>query len=102
MPRASHPRSAPRDRSTLLPAAVAVAVSAATATGVILGVSSTGTAQATTSSPSGSCAAAWAGHSAYTSSTEVSYIGVNWTASRWNYDEVPGGSSGAWNYDGSC
>jgi hypothetical protein len=50
----------------------------------------------------GSCAAAWSSDSTYTSGDEVSYNGDNWTANQWNYDEVPGGSSGAWNSDGSC
>jgi hypothetical protein len=56
----------------------------------------------TTSSPSGSCAAAWVNNAAYTSGNEVSYNGDNWTANQWNYDEVPGGPSGAWNNDGTC
>jgi Glycosyl hydrolases family 18 len=56
----------------------------------------------TTSSPSGSCATAWADDNTYTSGDEVSYNGGNWTANQWNYDEVPGGASGAWNNDGSC
>jgi chitinase len=48
------------------------------------------------------CAAAWVSNAAYTSGDEVSYNGDNWTASQWNYDEVPGGASGAWNNEGSC
>ena len=56
----------------------------------------------TTSSPSGSCAAAWVDNAAYVSGNEVSYNGANWTANQWNYDEVPGGPSGAWNNDGPC
>jgi hypothetical protein len=32
----------------------------------------------------------------------VSYGGDQWTANQWNYDEVPGDSSGAWNSDGPC
>jgi hypothetical protein len=56
----------------------------------------------TTSSPSGSCATAWADDNTYTSGDEISYNGDNWTANQWNYDEVPGGASGAWNNDGSC
>ena len=55
-----------------------------------------------TSSPSGSCATAWVSNGAYTSGNEVSYNGDDWTANQWNYDEVPGGASGAWNNDGSC
>lgn len=50
----------------------------------------------------GSCAAAWVNNAAYTSGNEVSYNGANWTANQWNYDEVPGGASGAWNNDGAC
>jgi hypothetical protein len=52
--------------------------------------------------PSGSCTAAWVNNQAYVSGNEVSYNGDNWTANQWNYDEVPGGASGAWNNDGSC
>lgn len=50
----------------------------------------------------GSCAAAWSSSGTYTSGNEVSYNGDNWTANQWNYNEVPGGSSGAWNNDGAC
>jgi chitinase len=32
----------------------------------------------------------------------VSYDGHQWIANQWNYDEAPGGSSGAWNDDGAC
>jgi len=31
----------------------------------------------------------------------VSYDGDQWTANQWNYDEVPGGSSGTWTNDGT-
>ena len=52
---------------------------------------------------SGSCTApAWASNVSYTSGNVVSYDGHQWTASQWNYDEVPGGPSGAWNDDGAC
>ncbi len=51
---------------------------------------------------SGSCAAAWSNSKAYNSGQEVSYNGANWTANQWNYNEVPGGPSGAWNSDGPC
>jgi chitinase len=52
---------------------------------------------------SGSCtAAAWVSNTSYTSGDVVSYNGHQWTANQWNYDEVPGGSSGAWNDDGAC
>ena len=50
----------------------------------------------------GSCASAWVSNASYTSGNEVSYNGDNWTANQWNYDEVPGGASGAWTSDGAC
>jgi hypothetical protein len=50
----------------------------------------------------GSCDPAWNNATAYTSGNEVSYSGHNWTANQWNYNEVPGGPSGAWNDDGAC
>ncbi|HET9172782.1 MAG TPA: chitinase [Actinospica sp.] len=50
----------------------------------------------------GSCAAAWSSSSTYVSGDEVSYSGDDWTANQWNYNEVPGGASGAWNNDGAC
>ena len=53
-------------------------------------------------SPAGSCDAAWNDATAYVSGNEVSYNGDNWTANQWNYDEVPGGASGAWDSDGAC
>ena len=61
----------------------------------------------TSSSPSpgggGGCtAAAWVNNNAYVAGNVVSYNGHQWTANQWNYDEVPGGSSGAWNDDGTC
>ena len=62
----------------------------------------TPTPTTTTSSPSGTCASAWVDNTAYTSGSEVSYNGDNWTANQWNYDEVPGGPSGAWTTDGAC
>jgi chitinase len=52
---------------------------------------------------SGSCtAAAWSSGTAYSSGDVVSYDGDEWTATQWNDDEVPGGSSGAWTDDGPC
>ncbi|HTJ71396.1 MAG TPA: chitinase [Actinospica sp.] len=68
---------------------------------------------ATTASPSasptstgtgsgGTCAAAWSSSSSYSAGAEVSYNGHDWTANQWNYNEVPGGASGAWNDDGAC
>ena len=61
----------------------------------------------TSSSPGpgggGGCtAAAWVNNTAYTAGNVVSYNGHKWTANQWNYNEVPGGPSGAWNDDGSC
>jgi chitinase len=67
--------------------------------------SSSPTPPPTTSSPppGGGCtAAAWVNNQAYTSGAVVSYGGDQWTANQWNYDEVPGGPSGAWNSDGAC
>jgi chitinase len=53
--------------------------------------------------PGGSCtAAAWSSSTTYTSGDVVSYNGDQWTANQWNYNEVPGGASGAWNSDGAC
>jgi chitinase len=52
---------------------------------------------------SGNCsAAAWKSNQAYVSGDDVTYSGHEWTASQWNYDEVPGGPAGAWNDDGAC
>jgi len=51
----------------------------------------------------GSCAAAaWVSNVAYVSGNVVSYNGHKWTANQWNYNEVPGGPSGAWNDNGAC
>ena len=57
----------------------------------------------TTTPTGGSCtAAAWSSSTAYVSGNVVSYGGNQWTANQWNYNEVPGGPSGAWNNDGAC
>jgi chitinase len=57
----------------------------------------------TTGPGGGSCTApAWVSNQAYTSGNQVTYNGHLWTANQWNYDEVPGGSAGAWNDDGAC
>jgi hypothetical protein len=64
--------------------------------------SPTPTPTPTPTTTGGSCAAAWNNSMAYVSGNEVSYHGDNWTANQWNYDEVPGGASGAWNDDGPC
>jgi chitinase len=51
----------------------------------------------------GGCTAApWSSSATYVSGDVVSYNGDQWTASQWNYDEVPGGASGAWTNDGAC
>ena len=50
----------------------------------------------------GTCAAAWSASTSYSNGAEVSYNGANWTANQWNYNEAPGGSSGAWTSDGAC
>jgi chitinase len=63
----------------------------------------TGTTSPTpTPTGSGSCPAAWSSSATYVSGDVVSYGGDEWTANQWNYDEVPGGSAGAWNNDGAC
>jgi len=65
--------------------------------------SPTPTSTPTPTPSSGSCTApAWVNNNAYTSGNVVSYNGDQWTANQWNYDEVPGGPSGAWNNDGPC
>ena len=51
---------------------------------------------------SGSCAAAWVNNIAYTLGNAVTYGGDDWTAGQWNYDEAPGGPTGAWTSDGPC
>jgi chitinase len=51
---------------------------------------------------SGSCPAAWVSSQSYSAGAQVSYNGHEWTASQWNYDEVPGGASGAWTDNGAC
>ena len=50
----------------------------------------------------GTCNPAWSSTSSYSTGAKVSYNGHNWTANQWNYNEVPGGSSGAWNDNGAC
>ena len=55
-----------------------------------------------TPTSSGCTAAAWVDNTAYVSGDVVSYSGDQWTANQWNYGEVPGGPSGAWNSDGPC
>jgi chitinase len=50
----------------------------------------------------GSCPAAWVSNQSYSNGATVSYNGHQWTANQWNYDEVPGGSAGAWSDDGAC
>ena len=63
----------------------------------------TPSASPTPTPATGSCtAAAWVSSMAYVSGNVVSYGGNKWTVNQWNYDEVPGGASGAWNNDGPC
>jgi chitinase len=50
----------------------------------------------------GCTAAGWVNNQAYVSGNVVTYNGHQWTANQWNYDEAPGGPSGAWNDDGAC
>ena len=65
--------------------------------------SPTPTPSASPTPTTGGCtAAAWVSNMAYVSGNVVSYGGDKWTANQWNYDEVPGGASGAWNNDGPC
>jgi chitinase len=64
--------------------------------------SPTPTPTPTPTTSSGGCAAAWVSNQAYVSGDVVSYGGDKWTANQWNYDEAPGGPSGAWNNNGSC
>jgi chitinase len=54
------------------------------------------------SSPGTCSAAAWSSTATYTPGDVVSDSGHQWTANQWNYDEAPGGASGAWNDDGAC
>ncbi len=75
--------------------------SSATATTASASASASATSTGTGSS-GGSCAAAWSSSSSYSTGAKVSYNGHNWTANQWNYNEVPGGASGAWNDDGAC
>ncbi|HEX9335986.1 MAG TPA: glycosyl hydrolase family 18 protein, partial [Pseudonocardiaceae bacterium] len=52
----------------------------------------------------GSCSgvAAWNNQTAYPGGSVVTNGGHQWTANQWNFNEVPGGSSGAWTDNGSC
>ncbi|KAJ1303797.1 hypothetical protein OPQ81_008220 [Rhizoctonia solani] len=44
----------------------------------------------------------WCRDVAYLTGSVVRYQGHKWTAKQWNYNEVPGGNSGAWIDDGPC
>jgi chitinase len=46
--------------------------------------------------------AAWNSSTAYGAGSVVSNGGHKWTANQWNFNEVPGGPSGAWNDNGPC
>jgi chitinase len=56
----------------------------------------------TPTTPGFCTAAPWSSSTTYVSGDVVSCDGDQWTANQWNYDEVPGGSSGAWGNDGAC
>ncbi|KAJ6475943.1 glycoside hydrolase family 18 protein [Mycena vitilis] len=59
----------------------------------------------TTSTPAGgSCAgkAAWSSSVAYPGGSVVTLNGALWTANQWNQNEIPGGSSGAWDKTSTC
>ena len=56
----------------------------------------------TTAPGGGSCWAAWSSTSSYSTGAQVSYGGYDWTANQWNYNEVPGGASGAWTKGAAC
>jgi chitinase len=62
----------------------------------------TPTPTTSTTAPGSCTATAWSSSGTYTSGDVVSYGGDQWTANQWNYDEVPGGASGAWTSDGAC
>jgi chitinase len=64
--------------------------------------SPTPTPTTSTSAPGSCTAAPWSSNGTYTSGDVVSYNSGQWTANQWNYDEVPGGPSGAWTSDGAC
>jgi chitinase len=57
-----------------------------------------------TTTTGGGCAgvAAWNSSTAYPGGSVVTNGGHRWTANQWNFNEVPGGASGAWNDNGSC
>ncbi|KAG8858743.1 Chitinase 1 [Tulasnella sp. 330] len=61
-------------------------------------------AASTASSGSGTCngVAAWADSTPYASPNQCTYNGQLWQANQWNYNEVPGGVSGAWTLVGVC
>jgi chitinase len=60
------------------------------------------TTGAPTTPSGGTCWAAWSASSSYSTGAQVSYGGYNWTANQWNYNEVPGGASGAWTKGAAC
>ncbi|KAF7358672.1 Glycoside hydrolase [Mycena sanguinolenta] len=74
-------------------------------------VTTTTTTTKTTSSPGststptgGSCAGvtAWVNNVAYPAGSVVTSGGFLWTANQWNFDEIPGGASGAWDKTATC
>ncbi|KAJ7018720.1 glycoside hydrolase family 18 protein [Mycena alexandri] len=65
---------------------------------------STSTSSTSSTGTGGSCSgiAAWSSALAYPAGSQVTSGGILWTANQWNDDEIPGGSSGAWDKVGSC
>ncbi|KAJ6492280.1 glycoside hydrolase family 18 protein [Mycena sanguinolenta] len=75
------------------------------------GGGTTTTTTKTTSSPGssstpagGSCAGAtpWVNNVAFPAGSVVTSGGFLWTANQWNFDEIPGGASGAWDKTATC
>ncbi|KAG9039261.1 Chitinase 1 [Tulasnella sp. JGI-2019a] len=62
------------------------------------------TTTTTTAASGGSCSgvAVWSATTTYTSGLTATYNGQLWEANQWNYNEVPGGASGAWTLLGTC
>ncbi|KAF7341686.1 Glycoside hydrolase [Mycena sanguinolenta] len=71
-----------------------------TTTSTTTSTSSTSTSTSTSISCAG--VAAWDSSVAYQSGAVVTYSGSLWTATQWNDDEVPGGSSDAWAETATC
>ncbi|KAG8751557.1 hypothetical protein FRC11_009284, partial [Ceratobasidium sp. 423] len=52
--------------------------------------------------PGDACPPEWQWNTAYPAGSVVTYGGHKWTANQWNYNQIPGGTSGAWGDDGVC